>query len=130
MDLNELDAQKNLVFDLCNQSFEVSFDGYGDSGQIEEIDLPEEILNKEVKGVKISNGYTWKNGKMEEILEETNSLQGVIGNICYCMLEKMQSGWEINEGSFGTFKFDFETRKVTLDFNERYVESKQYEYTL
>ena len=31
-------------------------------------------------------------------------------------------GWEINEGSYGTFSFDVLNRKISLEFNER-VES-------
>ena len=41
----------------------------------------------------------------------------------YDFLAQTHSGWEDNEGAFGEFTFDIAARTITLDYNERYIES-------
>jgi hypothetical protein len=123
---------KDLIFDLCERegvkSFTVSFDGSGDSGQIEGIELDKKILGLDVEGAKVSEGCTWTNGVRTPIWKDAKDLEDLIESVCYDVLETACDGWEINEGSYGEFTFDIEKRKVHLDFNERIVESKHTGY--
>lgn len=123
---------KDLIFDLCERegvdSFTVSFDGSGDSGQIEDIDLEKKLLDIRVEGAKIKEGSRWENGSPTIVWKNAENLEELISSICYEVLEATCGGWEINEGSYGEFTFDVKKRKVTLDFNERIVESRHTGY--
>jgi hypothetical protein len=50
------------------------------------------------------------------------TLQEAIESLVYDYLEETHSGWENNDGAFGTFVFDVPGRLVTLEHNERYTE--------
>jgi len=127
---------KDIIFDILNENkvknFTVSFDGSGDSGQVEDIssEIPSEVLHKEIQGVRIRKGTRYSQGKAEIIWEEAKTVEDVIQSVCYETLEQVCGGWEINDGSYGEFTFDVKNRKVSLDFNERItdVKSSQYDF--
>lgn len=126
-------ALKDIVFDILQgkvKQFTASFDGSGDSGQIEDIDLEDAILDIKVEGVKIPNGIQYSQEGTKQLWDEAKTLRDVIDSVCYESLEEACSGWEINDGSYGEFVFDVKNRKVTLDFNERItdVRSSTYEF--
>lgn len=127
---------KDLVFDILEKegvaSFEVEFDGSGDSGQIDGISLDKELLKKKMKGCKVKNGNRWdpQTNSWSPVWEEDVSLEGLIEGVCYEVLEENFGGWEINDGSYGTFSFDVKKRKVSLTMNERVTEVNTSEYKL
>ncbi|MEK8121629.1 DUF6878 family protein [Methylocystis sp. IM4] len=41
----------------------------------------------------------------------------------YRFLERSHSGWEDGEGAYGEFTFDVSARAITLDYNERFIDS-------
>ena len=53
-------------------------------------------------------------------LSEQN-LEAAVETLAWDYLE-IYSGWENNDGAFGTFVFDVPARTVTLEHNERYTE--------
>jgi len=59
-------------------------------------------------------------GTIEGRLQQEDGVEIVlpldVEDFLYSMLEDHQSGWEIDDGSQGTFTFDFEEDKVILDF--------------
>jgi len=71
------------------QTLTVYFNGGGDSGQIEE--------------ARDENGIE-------------RNLSAAIEEWCYNQLESNYGGWEINEGSSGSFKFYVRQKEVILDF--------------
>jgi hypothetical protein len=132
----------NLLFDTLAQtkvsSIEVSFEGCGDSGQIEAVDytdanskrIDEAYLNKIiVKGSEKTSYHQWDEKK--KMLVKTEPREGnvreIVEEICYDKLGASHGGWEINEGSYGTFLFDVAGRKVTLEYNERIEEVRTSE---
>lgn len=133
----------DILFDLFGEvgieSFVVTFDGGGDSGQVEdpcdfnpekskeELDV---LLSKVVEGAKISDGTRWGPNGSEELWKYDPTLNELISSLCYDTLESVYGGWEINEGSHGTFTFDVKKRKVILDFNERVIEDNHTQYVL
>lgn len=135
-----------IVYDLLGgvgvESFVVIFDGGGDDGQVEEssefkpqnksvLKKAEALLKSAVEGARVSNGTRWHpNGQKETMWKEDPTLNELIESVCYESLESVCSGWEINEGSHGTFFFDVKKRKMSLDFNERVVESNLSQYSL
>lgn len=134
---------KDIILDILAgigvESFEVNFDGNGDDGQIYEPSevLPkkaakkfEEMMEEKVKGARVCNGTRFNtDGSSETIWDTDVSLKGLIEGLCYDVLESSWGGWEINEGSHGTFTFDVKKRKVHLGFNAREVISHLTENT-
>ena len=132
----------NLLFDTLAQtkvsSIEVSFEGCGDSGQIEAVDytdangkgIDEAYLDKViVKGSAKTSYHQWDEKKKKLVKTEARegNVREIIEEICYDKLGASHGGWEINEGSYGTFYFDVSTRKVRLEYNERIEEVRTSE---
>jgi len=99
-----------------------TFDGSGDSGQIEQIDafgvgnaivpLPETaIVFREI----MSEDFA--------IVSRTRSIREAIEIMAYDLLEKTHDGWEDNEGAYGEFTFSVAEGAITLDYNERHLEA-------
>ena len=111
-------------------SIVVDFDGCGDSGQISSIeyyDHRDKGLSQpegKIKGSKLPAGHYWndKTKDLEELPEREASFNELVEQICYDRLGARHAGWEINEGSYGTFTFDVLNRKIELEFNERIEE--------
>ena len=122
------------LFDFLKESeiatISATFDGCGDSGQINDV----EYFNSKGKNVKtpvgqvpnsrLEAGHYWneKTKKLEELPARLGCIEELVHEICYDKLASKHMGWEINEGSYGTFEFDVSNRKISLEFNER-VES-------
>lgn len=121
--------EKNI--DIQNRSFEVSFEGQNDSGDIEDIGLNENILDFEIKGCKINNGTIWDSvtKKNVDYYEENPTVSSVVKEICYSILQENFAGWEINSGTFGNFIFNVKNREVTLEMSERIERVNTTDYT-
>ena len=136
--INESSAIADAIKRLGIEKIEVTFDGCGDSGQIEDITcITKDGGDVDLKAIKVGKvkfirGYQYNgDGTMKPVTEiRESNFEEVIEEICYNMLEKSHGGWEINEGSYGTFTFDFATGKVHLEYNERVtsVETSELEF--
>lgn len=117
-------AHKDILFDILAsrkvEKFQVSFDGNGDSGQVEDIDLEDYICDLKVDGVSDDG--------VSDVESEKITVRDLVENVCYDTLEHTWGGWEIDSGSYGTFTFDVKNRKVHLDFNERIEDVNNHEY--
>lgn len=103
----------------------MTFDGYGDSGQIDDVTVtagtPCNLAATEIK----QEQSVWGKEAVETIVV---SLRTAIENLGYTLLEKTHCGWENNEGGSGEFIFDVAARTITLDFDERYVSHESYHH--
>jgi hypothetical protein len=132
----------NLLFDTLAQtkvsSIEVSFEGCGDSGQIEAVDytdangkgIDEAYLNKTIVKGSATTAYMQYDEKTKQLVDgksKEGTIREIIEEICYDKLGASHGGWEINEGSYGTFHFDVAGRKVRLEYNERIEEVRTSE---
>lgn len=136
------DSNKEIIFDLLSSkgvaTVTVTFDGGGDSGQIEEViflseeneEMSDDICEIVVKGAKISSGSVWSDGDFKHTYKNDPTVKELIESFCYSALEALYGGWEINDGSFGEFVFRVKDRAVCFDFNERYTDSRLYEHEL
>jgi hypothetical protein len=99
----------------------VSFDGCGDSGQIENIEVKsgDAIIAMPSGEVEIARAEWGKSEPQRSTVSTTEALEQLV----YDFLAQTHSGWEDNEGAFGEFTFDIAARTITLDYNERYIES-------
>ncbi|MCA0404806.1 MAG: hypothetical protein LCH39_01470 [Proteobacteria bacterium] len=109
-------------------SVAVTFDGYGDSGQIESIDardaasaalvLPDHTIeNVAIIWAQKAPGpqpMTWTEA---------------IEHLVYDALSETHGGWENNEGAYGEFVFDVPAQEIRLDYNERVTSTDFYSHT-
>ena len=106
----------------------VSFDGYGDSGQIEriearngagEVDLPRTDVELAV-------------ARYDEDDPERHRLplERAIEELGYDALADLHGGWENNDGAYGDFVFDVGKRTISLDYHERYTATADYRHEL
>ena len=95
----------------------VTFDGGGDSGQIEAVEafcgadsasLPEGEVTLE--------RHSYRSDEAEQIVL---SVPEAIEDLCYALLGQEHGGWENNEGGYGEFVFDVAGDSIALDMNIR-----------
>ncbi|MEO1137823.1 MAG: DUF6878 family protein [Pseudomonadota bacterium] len=123
-------ANKAALFTVLSDAgithIDVTFDGYGDSGQIESIDakivetaapLPEASVTLSIVG--------WRDA---DLTERTMSFRDAIEHLAYDCLAQAHGGWENNEGAFGTFLFDVTDQSITLDYNQRFEDIESFEH--
>ena len=129
-------AEQNILSDaiarLGIEKIEVVFDGCGDSGQIESTEafdkngtvLDVKLDSIAVGKVQFTTGYRYNgDGTTTPVTQVRDAtMEDIIEEICYNLLEKKHGGWEINEGSFGTFTIDLRNKKIHLEYNERVTE--------
>lgn len=123
-------ANKNVLFDALSTNgisqVVVTFDGYGDSGQIEDIDA--RAGDDKIDLPDLSVTLTLAQSGSTEPITKAMSLAEAIESMAYDFLERTHAGWEINDGADGEFVFDVASRTVTLDYNERYSASNNYNH--
>lgn len=122
-------ANKTGVFDALDAAgiatVVISFDGYGDSGQIEKVEV--DGFTTVLPDVKVD--FTTVGAAKAELEARAIPLHEVLENIVYDLLCHRHGGWQDNEGSYGDVTFDATVRTITLDFNERYVGSNNFTYS-
>jgi hypothetical protein len=106
----------------------VEFDGYGDSGQIESIDaIGKDGMSRELPATWITiRRARW--GEAEPASEEMTVAEAV-ERLAYDLLGGAHPGWEINDGSYGTFVFDVAAGAITLNCNVRFTDSELHSST-
>ncbi len=103
----------------------VTFDGSGDSGQIESIDARDDAdQSVTLPAVQITfAGIDWQSGAPTE---RRLSLEGAVEELVYRLLSATHSGWQDNDGAYGEFCIDARARTIHLEFNERFTSSELY----
>jgi hypothetical protein len=103
----------------------VIFDGSGDDGQIEEIEvqgavdaLPHD--NLELGAVEFSAGT---------IAHSAMPLEDGIVALVYRLLERTHGGWGDNDGAYGEVTFDVVAGTIVLDFNARFTDAENFTHT-
>jgi hypothetical protein len=125
-------ANKKALFAVLDSvgvtSVTVRFDGYGDSGQIEEIDArnAEGATGLPEVGVTIMVARYGEDEPEQRCL----TLGQAIEELAYEALGELHDGWENNDGAFGEFVFDTAKRSITLDYSERYTATEHYSHEL
>ena len=126
-----LPANKVVLFqalsDVGIHTVVVSFDGYGDEGQIES------VVARDVDGVEVANplvDLTVKEVAFDDcaIIETLMPPRDLIETMAYKFLEQTHRGWENGDGACGEFTFDVAEQSITLEYNERYIETHYHEH--
>ena len=107
----------------------VTFDGYGDDGQIEsigastadnaEVALPNAPI--EVRDVAFETA---------SVTPTPTSAREIIEAMAYDLLSETHDGWENNNGAYGAFTFSVPGQAITLDYNARFIDSTNYQHEL
>lgn len=99
----------------------VTFDGYGDSGQIENVEVKAGDTVVDMPGGEIEIATAvWDQAEPDRSMA---SIRDVIETFVYDLLGQTHDGWENSDGAYGDFTFDVAERTITLDYNERHMES-------
>ena len=100
----------------------VAFDGYGDSGQIENIEAKagDEIVALPSGHVEIASAVS----DQAEPESTATTAHDAIERLVFDFLGMTHDGWENSDGAYGDFTFDVAERTVKLDYNERYMQSE------
>jgi hypothetical protein len=118
-------ANKAALFDALASvgitTVVVHFDGCGDSGQVESIEAKIGENDVELPDAKIEIARShWGNPEIER---SAFSIRDAVEQLAYEFLEETHYGWENNDGAYGEFTFDVASRVITLDHNDRIIES-------
>lgn len=106
----------------------VTFNGYGDSGQIDSITVRAGEEEVELPATSVELASTEFGS--EEITRLTKPLADAVDSFCYALLADKHGGWENNEGAYGEFVFDVATDRIVLDFNYRIETSENHIFEL
>ncbi|TKW65114.1 MAG: hypothetical protein DI616_16430 [Paracoccus denitrificans] len=123
-------ANKTALFDALAAAgitqVMVTFDGYGDSGQVEDISALSggETVNLPEAQITIAT-TSWGD---DIITERAMTVAEAVEQLAYDFLSETHGGWENNDGAYGEFTFDVEKGTITLDYNERYTATETYEH--
>jgi hypothetical protein len=104
----------------------VSFDGYSDEGQITNVEVKAGEQVVEMPQVQIEIACAARDKTAAEY--STVSIATAVEYFVYLLLEKSHCGWENNDGAYGNFTFDVARRRITLNYNERYTTSKNFQH--
>ncbi len=125
-----LDGNKKALFGILAEhgitAVIVNFDGYGDSGQIEDIaaqsgDVAAELPDERIELVRPA----WDSPDIER---QTHTVREAIEALSYDFLAQTHCGWENNDGAYGDFTFNVTEGSITLDYNERYTATENYSH--
>ena len=120
-----LPANKTALFDALAAAgittVIVNFDGCGDSGQIEMIEAKagDDVIPLPTVQIEIASA-AWGSATIDR---QTRPLEEAIEILVYDVLNQEHGGWENNDGAYGEYIFDVAERTITLDYNERHIES-------
>mgnify|MGYP003613415137 FL=1 len=104
----------------------VTFDGSGDSGQIEDIAAQSDDRTVDLPQGEITIAtVAWGTDKVTAI---SMGVEAAIEQLAYDFLSETHGGWENNDGAYGEFTFDVAKGTITLDYNERYTATETYEH--
>jgi len=105
----------------------VSFDGYGDSGQIENVEAQagDNPVTMPAAAIEIAEAV-WDQAEPKR---SSVSIAAAVESLAYDVLETTHCGWENSDGAYGDVIFDVAEGVITLDYNERYTASENYTHT-
>ena len=118
-------ANKTALFDALAAAgittVIVNFDGYGDSGQVERIEARTGDGDCALPAVEVEIASAdWGSVAIDR---QTKPIREAIETLVYDVLNQTHGGWENNDGACGDFNFDVTGRTITLDVDERHMES-------
>ncbi len=106
----------------------VEFDGYGDSGQIQGITANAGKDTVKLPDVVVTVHQPSNCDDNEPLQTVDETLSEAVEALCYDYLAERHGGWEIDDGSFGSFQFDVPACTVELEYTQRSTEFYSEEF--
>ena len=104
----------------------ISFEGYGDSGSIEDISYAP-CTNENIKEIPVEHLCTashFDDGQwLKTVTPQQSTLNEAIDELTYDYLEETGVDWYNNDGGYGELVIDVNAGTVALEVNVRYTES-------
>ena len=102
----------------------VTFDGYGDSGQIENVEVRsgDDAIPMPEGMIEIAEAL-WGQSEPERSIV---AIATAVESLAYDVLERTHCGWENSDGAYGDITCDVAAYAITLDYNERYTATENY----
>ena len=117
-------ANKHALFKALHEAritlVTVTFDGEGDSGQINDITAWASTLECPIPEISVRLHSAEPGRKV--LTTSTQSLRDAIETMCYDFLEHEQGGWENDDGAYGEFRFDVAALSIELEFSSRFTD--------
>ncbi len=131
LELKLRDRNKTILFDALAAAgishVIVSFDGYGDSGKIENVEAKAGDDTADLPDAQVTVAIAeWGQADAEP---RSLPITDAIERMTYDFLAQTHGGWENNAGAYGDFTFDVAERSITLDYNERFESSENYQHS-
>ena len=120
-------ALLNALALACVTRVVVSFDGFGDSGQIENVETQagDDPVTMPGAAIEIAEAV-WDQAEPKR---SSVRIAEAVESLAYDVLERTHCGWGDGDGAYGDIVFDAEEETITLDYNERYTASENYTHT-
>ena len=105
----------------------VTFDGYGDSGQIENVEVRsgDHAIPMPEGTIEIAQAV-WGQSEPERSIV---TIATAVESLAYDVLERTHCGWENSDGAYGDITFDVTAQAITLEHNERHTTSEHYAHS-
>ena len=104
----------------------VTFDGGGDSGQIQEVIAETANGSITLPDVQVEMQHASWGGKTTN---RTMQLRDAIDELCFDYLSQEHGGWENNDGGQGEFTFRVQNASIDLEFEQFYTGSSLHSHT-
>lgn len=125
------EPNKTAVFDALGglgvTTVSVEFDGSGDDGQIEDIAVESNGTPMSLPETTVT--LTRARYEGEGLTTKSLSVTEAVEALCYDFLEQEHAGWEIDDGSYGTFEVDVAKRTIRLKLSQRFTDTIDYSHT-
>jgi hypothetical protein len=116
-------------------SITISFDGSGDSGSIESVDIynaDNQRMQIDLTVIYPEEKSSWVDDKwITETEEKEMPIADALEAYCYDELQKTEIDWYNNEGGFGQMTINLDDKvEIELEVNTRYTEYKTDSFDL
>ena len=102
----------------------VTFDGYGDSGQIEGVEVKDGDKDIDMPGIMIEFAEAiWG---VPEPRRSSVNIATAIESLAYDVLGMTHNGWADGDGAYGSVIFNVAEGLIRLDYDERYIATENY----
>lgn len=112
------------------KSFHIEYNGYGDSGDVSEVDIKPESLASVVPKDRFEYQSEWSSSEYDEskwfdVKDNKQTFSEIIENIGWEIVNHNHGGWENNDGGQGTIDYNTKDNKILLSHGQNYMETTE-----
>jgi len=107
----------------CAEEITVTFDGYGDSGAIEDVAIGDAFADQTLDILRIERSFS-EGAWTQRETTVAMTLRDAIEHMAYDYISETGVNWYDNDGGFGELVLDMSSRTLALEVNARYTDSE------